>query len=1437
VQGLATKLRDAGHKPKVQTVSPHTLAADFTAALEQAPLVLLAVSAPLQDALAALLAEERPEASAVERWLVMQLDDGEIEGLPAAVEVIAWPRQGRGRGALQRQQALARIRELVANCAGGAAPAKPSQAKTAGRQAADFERRTKETLAKRVGYRCSREGCGRPTMGPNAADPAGSQCIGEAAHIEAAAPGGKRYNPEMSDQQRKSIANGIWLCEPCHTIIDGDEINYTVAVLKKWKRTAEDNAYLQLLGNPQRSSESLSTLSGQPALDFSSYRPERGQGFHGRQWLFENVQQWALAPNGSRALLITADFGVGKTAFLSALIDAPRAGIPPVLAQHFCRTGFVDTLSVGRFVTSLAEQLAEALPGYRALLADANDEQANERRQKLREASKEPKAAFEHAVLDPLNNIPPPSESQLLVVDALEEALDPRGASLAQDRGLTIVQLLADYASRLPHWLKVLATSRNRRDVVDCLRGGFFGLEVIDAEAQSNQDDIHAYVKDRCAHPPLAQILETVGLEADELAAGITAKCGGKFLYAVNLLKEILLGNRTISTSKDLAALPQGMDDFYRQAFECRFPDRSDYSPVMPLLALLSVQEEPLGFRELAAILKVSEEAISLWIEPLEDLLRLQFSPEQNSVSCTEDDWLISFDHISLQQWLTERSGGPFRRPRAGRFGVDRKVAAAQVRTWALAEVAANRAHTSPYLVRHLASHLRDDERVEVIAGQLRQFPWLQARLKVAGLNALLGDFRLELYEPHSLPPELSQLERALRQAAHVLNHEVDFLGYEQLASQLLTRLPRGISLDLDSLLKKAGEQLTRSSLPRPMVASLFTSNIETTLELNASLSCPLARTSNGNLMLSLSSNEAVVWDPLQNQKIYSLTNHLNSITGILELGNDESAFITCSDDGTIKHCRPGHDSVTYQDHKERIRGIMSLDKARFLSFTDKTLLLWEYDADRISIVQEIHFRARRITPINSRCFALIEAVTNTVHLAEISKTGQFSLKPVEFKAETIIFLPSTNALLMRHNDNKEVWIFDLLSNGDPRPFISESSGSLKLIKTFFNLPNGDIAGLSAESKLLLWKEGCIETLPTVFRIPNQIHGFISISDHLIAVLDMNNIVRTINLRVGDKHSTHASSLVSALEFLEDGSVVSLQANGTISIFDIRAGSLSVITTLQTELIDSRSDLVKLVGASFATTCTDSKIRTWTVKNNKLSLLQELDFICTDDSSSYWDRPIYLAMLGKSHLFAADRANIVSWSSSSTNSQTELSFYPGKREKRDVDISALTIILKQESTEDLKPLVLALERPKPDGGWYNYYLLSETVCEGGKYYPTFEPQRAITQISDGSIVCSGSDFNLYVWNEGDSEIVICLKGHKRVIRDVVSFNNAFLSCSDDRTIRMWKKNKLLNHFEPIVIFVADSSVTSIACDSGSGFIVSGDWDGNIHIFQSSFTET
>jgi len=102
----------------------------------------------------------------------------------------------------------------------------------------DFPRPVLDILAKRVGYRCSNPECRKTTSGPHA-DGAKAVNVGVGSHITAASPGGPRYDPSLTPDQRRSQENGIWLCQNCGKLVDNDEVRYTPAVLREWRRAAE----------------------------------------------------------------------------------------------------------------------------------------------------------------------------------------------------------------------------------------------------------------------------------------------------------------------------------------------------------------------------------------------------------------------------------------------------------------------------------------------------------------------------------------------------------------------------------------------------------------------------------------------------------------------------------------------------------------------------------------------------------------------------------------------------------------------------------------------------------------------------------------------------------------------------------------------------------------------------------------------------------------------------------------------------------------------------------------------------------------------------------------------------------------------------------------------------------------------------------------------
>lgn len=103
----------------------------------------------------------------------------------------------------------------------------------------EFKQSIIRKLRDRVASRCSNPTCRVPTISAGEQDLHSTVSIGQAAHITAASKNGPRFDADMTEEERKSIENGVWLCNNCARKIDVDPESYPTEVLKRWKVISE----------------------------------------------------------------------------------------------------------------------------------------------------------------------------------------------------------------------------------------------------------------------------------------------------------------------------------------------------------------------------------------------------------------------------------------------------------------------------------------------------------------------------------------------------------------------------------------------------------------------------------------------------------------------------------------------------------------------------------------------------------------------------------------------------------------------------------------------------------------------------------------------------------------------------------------------------------------------------------------------------------------------------------------------------------------------------------------------------------------------------------------------------------------------------------------------------------------------------------------------
>ena len=358
--------------------------------------------------------------------------------------------------------------------------------------------------------------------------------------------------------------------------------------------------------------------------NFTAKIRRKVESFHPgtRGWLLKKLDLWFNGDDKSRALLLTAGPGFGKSVFAAKVCELFKEK-KQFAACHFCDFSNSNLNDPMLMLESLASQMCENVPGFKKKILGQL-----KRSHKIQSL----KDAFQIYLQNPLDELK--AKPRLIVIDGLDES--------ARNNKSDLVKLIADYFPSLPECVKVLMTSRPELSVE---RLGDIKKTTIDVK--ENDVDLNEYLK-YCL-PSIANIDDD---DDDEtVLSAIVYECEGSFLYAFYIQQELQKRKNldTMTFLEIMSVLPHGIgsvyqDYFHRLETELESVTKSS-SDLFKLLELLAAAKDSLPLSFLARALDLAPDC--------RETKRI-INKVNEAMSCllyVSDDMVTVF-HKSVCDWL-----------------------------------------------------------------------------------------------------------------------------------------------------------------------------------------------------------------------------------------------------------------------------------------------------------------------------------------------------------------------------------------------------------------------------------------------------------------------------------------------------------------------------------------------------------------------------------------------------------------------------------------------------------------------------------------------------------------------------------------------------------------------------------------------------------------
>lgn len=293
--------------------------------------------------------------------------------------------------------------------------------------------------------------------------------------------------------------------------------------------------------------------------DFSGLIAEKTQGFVGRRFVFEAIDEF-IESRGCGYFVIRGDPGIGKSAIMAELVK--RGGY----VHHFN----VRAEGISRsdsFLRSVCAQLIAkyGLP-YEVLPTDATTD-----------------SGFFKSLLEDIALSLPNGDRLVIVVDALDE-VDITSAAA----GANVLYLPLVVPERVYLILSMRRVELPLR--VECERATFD----LDAASAANQADVAEFLHRRVAGPELSNYVTAHELNEATFVEEMLRRSEGSFIYLRHVLVEMERGKYS---DVGIEHLPTGLISYYEDHWRTMrgMNEEAWFAYRLPVLVALTVAEKPVS--------------------------------------------------------------------------------------------------------------------------------------------------------------------------------------------------------------------------------------------------------------------------------------------------------------------------------------------------------------------------------------------------------------------------------------------------------------------------------------------------------------------------------------------------------------------------------------------------------------------------------------------------------------------------------------------------------------------------------------------------------------------------------------------------------------------------------------------------------------------------